>query len=252
MDENLHTDELLMQYLDGEMDEPEKRSFESVLEKDPALREKLFQLKMAVEAVREIGEIERVKSIHAQMMTELLEPKYSTVAPVRTLVRKSLAVAASIIFLLMVAGAWWLSRLTPEKLYGAHWVDAPGPTERGTGEDRAPVRQWYAEKKFRQVEQYARNHSLSSQDSFLVAVSYLQLNEPRLALQWMEPLRRPGSAYSPDAEYYSALAFIKVQNYAAALPLLQQIHKDKSHVYHNLVTGAFIREVKLLQWKKQL
>ena len=80
-------------------------------------------------------------------------------------------------------------------------------------------------------------------------MAYLKTNYFSEAIVQFVAVTKSDNQYKADAEFYLAMAYLKTKNYAAALPLMQKIHDDKNHVYHERISSKQIREVQLLKWK---
>jgi hypothetical protein len=246
MDETIHPDEaLLIHYLDGELDETERASVESRLASDPEFSARLEGLRMAALAVQQYGARKEVANVHRQMMAA--RRKTAPVVGMRVRWVRWTAIAAALV--LVVAGTLWyqgVGRVTPEKLYAAHFVDYKVNAARGaTG--LTPVADAYNRSAHTEVITSASSSpGLASEDSLLVGLSYLKLDQPQRASFWFAALLR-STRFRPDAQFYLALTQIREQRYDEALRLLRQIQSEPGHVYGQSVTGEFIREVEQLR-----
>lgn len=248
MDEALH-DDLLMRYIDGEMDATERGAFESRLQQDASLKEQLERLQVAVAAVVQAGITGKVKGIHQDMMTELRKEKKTVIAPVRKFGRVGLAIAASVAFLLVILAGWQFYQLSPEKLYTENRVTYTVSNTRGLHENAATLSQSYSQKNYEVVIQNATQTTLSTEDSLLVGLACLETKRIPSAILWLEAVRNGNGPYKQDAEYYLSMAYLRNGEYDKALQLMQQIHADTHHVYHQEVTNGLLRKVRLLKWK---
>lgn len=249
MDESLRDDALLLRYLDNSMEDTERRTFEFRLEQDAALRQRLEDLQVALEAVRQVGVAERVQRIHQEMMTELAEEPSRPAVPVRKIVRWGLAVAASVVFLVVAIGGWQLYRLTPDAVYEEHFTEYTVSTTRSVPSASSVVGRLYNERNYPGVLQASESTSLSGQDSLLVGLAYLHTGALPQAIRWLQTIERGGGAYRQDAQYYLSLAYLRERRLSEALVLMQQINNDPSHLYHQQVPHSLLRKVRLLKWK---
>lgn len=248
MNEALHSDEWLMRYLDGELSAEEFHAFEARLRSDETLRLQLEQLQVARIAVRQWGSINKVNSIHQEMMATLPHSAQQP-AVVRPLWRKTLAVAASIILVALAAGGFWLYSLSGDKVYASNLLSYQLASSRGD-EETSVVKKAFIQKDYAAVVSQAGNASLQTEDSLLIGLSHLQLSEWDKAQTWLSFLAQTQNSYRQDAEYYLAFALLKQKNYSAALQLLQKIRDDKNHLYHAQVSGSLVWEVRGLAWKE--
>lgn len=249
MTDFLHdNDETLMRYLDGEIDGIEKEQFESQLQKDAALREKLENLRVAIASVQQYSTIEKVKSVHSEMMQELsFDKKEARVVPVRRIVKYGLAIAASVIVILVGVNLFTASQVSSEKLYNEAFVDYDVSVSRGT-EPQSQISGWYQAHNYAVVVEKANAQPISQKDSLLVGLSYLQTNQLANAINWLMSISQQ-SPVKQDAEFYLSMALLRNKNYNEAVTLMKQIQENPNHVYHNQFTQEYIAKVKKLSSK---
>lgn len=246
--------ELLVRYLDGELEAEEKLRLEEQIAADKSLQEELENLKLAREAVRLYGLSQKISGIHQQMMEEM-----KPAAPVRQIgnarriLRYSAAVAASVLLVYIGVEGYNYVTLTPEKIFARNYQ----VYEMSTLRDEAPasaIEKAYREKNYRQVialyEQLSPENDIES--VFLAGMARLELNETEKAIELLQKVlslnRAAGTALKKDAaEYYLALAYLKHRKYEASLDLLQKIKNDPQHLYHDKVTAKLLRQVNRLK-----
>lgn len=240
-------DETLMRYLDGEMDGAEREMFESQLQTDSALKQRLESLLVAIASVQQYGTAEKVKSVHAEMMQELSSVhKEGKVVPMRRFVQYSLAIAASVIIILVGVNIF-TSQPSSEKLYNEAFVDYDVSGVRG-GESQDDIAKLYQLHNYKEVTEKSTSRNLVSKDSLLIGLSFLQQNKLTDAINWFKAISVQGST-KDDAEFYLALAYLKNKNYDEALKLIEQIHSNAGHVYHHQFSEAYINKVQKLNSK---
>jgi len=240
-------DETLMRYLDGEMNAIEKAELESQLQKDAVLKEKLQSLQVAVASVQQLGSVEKVRSVHAEMMQELSSVhKEGKVVPMKKIIRYSLAVAASVIIILVGANLFSSSSLSAQKLYNEAFVDFDASGVRGNS-NKTSMSSLYDEHKYSDVISHSIT-PLAQTDSLLVGLSYLKMEKTGEAINWLESISMQNSMRQ-DAEFYLALAYLKSENYSKALRLMESIHSNPVHIYHNQFSDEYIGKVKKLSSK---
>jgi tetratricopeptide (TPR) repeat protein len=246
MSESLHSDEQIIDYLDGLMGTDERDAFESELAKDPGLKERLEDLRVAREAVRQFGTRERVASLHKEMMKELKQDRSpAKIINMRKAVRITMAVAASLL-LIVVGVKFFNASNSPEQLYNDTFVDYSLPVERGAQQNNTTVEKDYASRNYTSVIRDAQSNTLSGKDSFLTAISYLKTGNTTTAIQWLNTVNG-GSSFYPDAQFYLSLAYLKNKNYDKALELMSQIHDNRDHPYNSSISSELIEKVKKLK-----
>jgi tetratricopeptide (TPR) repeat protein len=246
--------ELLVRYLDGELEGEEKLRLEEQIAADKSLQEELENLKLARDAVRLYGLAQKISGIHRQM-TEEMKPTAPArpMDSARRMFRYSMAVAASVLLVYIGIEAYNYLTLTPEKIFTRNYQGYALPTLR----DEAPasaIEKAYREKNYRQVialyEQLSPENDIES--VFLAGMARLELSETEKAIEQLQKVlslnRAAGTAIKKDAaEYYLALAYLRNRNYQASLGLLQKIKNDPQHLYYNKITAKLLRQLNRLK-----
>jgi hypothetical protein len=245
MDKALHyDDETLIRYLDGEMEPSEKAAFELQLKSDAVLKERIDKLRMAIAAVHQFGDAEKLRVIHREMMGEHSSIHRTRVTPVRKIVRYSMAVAAGILILFIGIRIFQGNGLSNDKLYNEVFVDFDASVVRG-GEKNTVVAKLYQNNNYSAVvDESKKNEALSERDSLLVGLSFLKLNDNIDAIRWFN--LSPSNKFRPDASFYQALAYLKNKDYQPAISLMESVHADQSNPYHDRFSDAYIDKVKKL------
>ncbi|RYY64927.1 MAG: hypothetical protein EOO12_08345 [Chitinophagaceae bacterium] len=244
LSENDH--ELLVRYLDGELNAGERSSLEGRLQQEAALREGLENLQLATRALHWGALQQQVAAARTQH-----EPAATTPATIRRMpwLRYSLA-AAAMLFLVWIGTRFMTPAAGPETLYAQHFVEWE-PT-RLRGADTAPGQSTpYLAGNYRQVvNALLQAHRMRGtyavpKDQYLRgALAAMHLEEWSTALAFLAEL--DSSPYSDDADYYKALVFLRVTRYGDALALLEKIRNNPAHLYHRQVDDSFIRSARRL------
>jgi hypothetical protein len=257
MDSYTQNHEVLMKFLDGEMDPEEKNEFERKLESDTTLRNELENLQAATDAIRLFGLKQQVSSVHKEMIGEL-QPKtvVRKISSARTITRYTLSIAAGILLIFIGVQAYRFINLSSEKLYSQKFNEYELPVMRDTKNPAgSPIEQSFREKKYSiVVSLFASTPQPVIQEKFLAGISFLELNKPSEAIKLFHDVLEHDQArstplYKDETEFYLALALLKNKNYKSASELMTAIHNDPKHLYHNQFTSRYIRDVHMLKWK---
>ena len=245
-----NNDDLLVRYLDNELDPAEKKILEEKITADPGLRQQLEDLQLAREAVIQYGLKEKVSGIHQEMMKELQTPVRS-ISSFRKVMRVSMSVAAGIVLLVGAFLVYNFFSLSADGFYLSHYQAYEVSTVRnegGTGE----LEKAYREKRYSDVVSLHASGGNDARSDFLTAMSQLQLNDPPAAIRLLEKaVKSPATApqVKEEAEYYLALAYVKNRDFDLAIPLLEKIKDAPDHLYNGRVSAKMIRQVKMLKWR---
>lgn len=244
--------ELLVLYMDGALEENEKKKLEQQLALDPSLREELENLRITREAVKYYGMNKKVGDIHQQMMKEM-KPQ-ATVRQInsnRRILRYSMAVAASIVIIFMAFYAYDLFTLSPEKVFADNYQSYELSTVRGS-EQLTAIEKAYKDKNYHEVISLQQTTAQDDiQSNFLAGLSNLEMNiveNSILNFKKVMDLNKTNGTnlWQDQAEYYLALAYFKTGDYDMSLELFQKIKGDPEHLYHEKVTAKLLRQVKRL------
>ena len=238
------TPDMLIQYLDNELDPQERLLVESQLSADAALQEQLERLRVAKQAFKQYARRQQVGAIHAEMM------KSRKPAPVR-LLRMTMRVAALLMVLLLIAGLVQYSLLDASRLYSTQYETFTLGISRDVT-SASPIEQAYRQGNMQQV---IALYESNPTDHFLAGQAYLSQNNPQQAIAAFEKQLNANAnlelkPYQDDAEYYLALAWLKAGRTDKALPLFEKIHSQPVHAYHHEVSGWYLTKLRWLKRKQ--
>jgi len=247
MDDLLHDDDLLVRYLDGELPPPQKVELEERLQRDSQLQERLTNLQIAAEAIRQFGTAQQVNTIHQEMMEELKgRSAPAKVVSMRRTFRLTMAVAASILIVFIGVRIYLSSQVSTEALYDDAFVDFQVSVSRGAAAGFSDIENAYQAKKYEAVVQSIRSTKINSKDSLLIGLSYLHVNKPAQAVGILHHLASSENEFRQDAEFYLALAYLKSKQGKKALPLVEKINGNTAHLYHERFDNSFVEKLRKL------
>lgn len=244
----------LIRYIDGEMAPGEKAEFEKRLGVDESLQKELDNLQLVTKAVRQYGLKEKVGGIHRQMMKEL--PKGSPVKPIsniRRIIRYGVALAASVLLVIVLFEGFKFYTLSPEKLYAQNYTAYELTTTRNGIDSSSAIEKAYQQKNYGEVIKLNANSVLSIKDVFLTGMAYLETGDHSRAISSFQvvitDVKDDKTVLKDAAEYYLALAYLQNRDYDQAIELMNAIRNDSSHLYKAKFNRKYISRVKRLKWK---
>jgi hypothetical protein len=247
MNNDLPNDEKLVRYLDGEISGDERNQLELEMQNDPSLRNRLNDLKIAIEAVRQAGTAEKIRSLHGKMMSEASPDEEKSDRPLRKIIRISMGIAASVVLLVAALGIYTY-QLSTDKTFDDHFLDYTTSVSRGSRENPSKTEAFFEARQYQQVIDQSKTYAPLAADQLLIALSYLHLDQPSSAIPLLQNLQRM-ERFKEDADYYLGMAYLKNNEPGKALDELKKIHDNKQHPYHKQVNNGLIRELRLLTWK---
>lgn len=248
MNENsTHTD-LLIQFLDGELQGEQLSALEKDIQQNPSSREELENLRLAKEAASSYGLKTRIASIHNEMMHELKKPGVPKSKLISLVTQYGLRVAAVLIILFGVSALYQYITATPEKLFSENFHAFDLRTTRGSSV--TSLEDLYEKGDMSGlIQQFTRMKSPEAKDYFLAGNAYLSTHQPAMAIEAfisLEQLNKSKNThfFEEDAEYYLALGYLGDHEPAKALLIFEKIHANPNHPYHSAVSSWFLSKVK--------
>ena len=253
MNRNEINTQLLIQYLDGELDDNTAEEVGRKIFNDPVLQLELENLRSAQQVVRAYALRQELKDIHLEMVQALDKPTIKK-APVRSMVNNVFRVAASIIVIVGLISFFQYFNLTSNKLFESSYQSYRPSVARGA-QDGSYLEKFYTRNQFKKITDtlpllfdpsakdyfYAANACLE-EDNVTGAIKYFKLAQAKN--------RQMGThMYEDDTEYYLAMSLLKNDKPSEARPLFEKIHSDKKHLYNDKVSSWFLFKLKLVTTK---
>ncbi|HEX6169091.1 MAG TPA: tetratricopeptide repeat protein [Chitinophagaceae bacterium] len=177
------------------------------------------------------------------------------VSKMRRIIRYTVAVAASILLIVVCIVGYNFYHLSPDRLFNENYTAYELMTARSENDSIASeIEKTYREKRYREVININKSSVLSVKDIFLTGMAYLETNDlPRAISSFQVVIAdvkdNNASELKDAAEYYLALAYLKNNDYDQAIELMNTIHDNSSHLYTKKFSGKYIKRVKRLKWR---
>jgi len=248
MDKNSTHTEILIQFLDGDLQgEPLLRT-EQEIASSLSLQQELAALQATRSAVKRYGLQQQIKAIHKEMMPQAGAVRMHPPKRMTRFLRISAAAAAALILLLGISTLYQYRQLNPETLFRDNYQPYRLHESRGnsgllTLQDAYKKENWEeAISLFRQLS------DPSAEDYYLAGDAFTKLDKPREAINCFLLLQKKNAAQQThileeDTEYYLAMSYLKTNQPSLAIPLFEKIHQDQTHLYHDKVTSWFLRQL---------
>ena len=173
----------------------------------------------------------------------------------RRIVRYTVAVAASILLVIVCIVAYNFYRLSPDSLFTENYTPYELMTASSVNDSTgSEIEKNYREKKYTEVISINKISVLSVKDIFLTGMAYLETNDLSKAISSLQVViadvkNDKAPALKDAAEYYLALAYLKNNDYDQAIELMKAIHDNSSHLYTKKFSRKYINRVKRLKWR---
>jgi len=165
--------------------------------------------------------------------------------------RSVLAVTAAIILIAVGIFVWQFYSLSSNRIFKENYQPY---LLSEIGSDSSHVETLYREKRYYELAKTKNNSTFSARQHFLQSMAWLQLYNYDKAIAGLSLIIKSNESsgtrtMNDEAEYYLALAYIANKDFDLALPLLNKIHDNPDHAYHEKINSKLIRKVKMLKWR---
>ncbi len=251
MNENSTHTEILIQYLDGELQGEELEILKKDLANNPSLREELQNLQLAREAARRFGLKSRINDIHSEMMQELKANKPERARIRKIFIQTGLRVAAVLILLVGLSALYQYFTTSPEKLFSENYQPYTIHEMRGESDSSRLQEKYRAGKMDSVILEFNSLSAPKPEEYILAGIAFLENNQPAKAIKTIQELIQKNNQsktdyFEDDAEYYLAMSYLRNSEPEKALPILEKIQADPGHPYNSKLSKWFILKVKSL------
>lgn len=250
MNNNFTTTELLIQYLDGDLEGEQLEAIKKSIEEDASVREELEQLSLAKDTIKNYGLKNKVSFIHKEMMGELKQNNSTKKGFVRNMILYTARIAAIVILVLGSVELYQFLTVSPEKLFNENYTAFNLHESRG--QSNSPLEDAFRNANMNKViEQFSTLKNPESKDYFLAGNAFLSQHQPAKAIEAFLALQQKNKTdnthfFEEDVEYFLALSYLGNNEPAKAAPLFEKIHADENNLYHQKVSNWFLLKVKHL------
>jgi tetratricopeptide (TPR) repeat protein len=253
---NFNTDNLV-DYIDDNLPEMEKKNIAEMLQQDSALQAELENLLLAKSAIQYYGIKQQVAAIHKEMMPQLhlQEPVQKEQSKIREMVKWSIGIAASLLVIAFGIGAYQYANTTSDKLFAANYTPYILSVSRGVATTTNFETAYIAKDYVTVIKEFSALQNPTQKEIFMLGQANIERKNYVKAIDcFKEVLAKNKSelslSFNDDAEYYLAMSYLKNDMLENATALFEAVHNNKNHLYNDKVNNAFIRSLKILSWKK--
>ncbi len=251
MNENSANTEILIRYLDGELQGEELEILKINLANDQSIREEFENLQLARKAAWRFGLKSKINDIHSDMMLEIKDHGPKRVRVIRMLVQTSLRVAAVLIVLVGLSGLYQYFTTSPEKLFSENYQPYTIRAMRGESNNSTLLEKYRMGKMDSVILEFNSLNAPKPEEYILAGIAFLENNQPEKAIKTLKELIQKNTVsqtdyFEDDAEYYLAMSYLKNREPEKALPIFEKIQADPRHPYSSKLSRWFILKVKSL------
>ncbi len=244
----------LIDHFDNSLHGKGSPEMEQRISNDPAIAEEWHTINLAVDAVRNAGLYEQVGAVKSIWLAQQAAPATPKGAAIRSLYRNTLRVAACIVILTGGAAIFKYTTTSSAGIYEKYYSTYTLNTSRGTGTQSA-IEEAYNKKSWTEVVNlFNAAKEKNNQSYFLAGIADLELKKYDVAIDKFQQVIaanvQSGSDYFQDeAEFYLAMSWLGRNDVNEAIPLLEKIRDNKSHLFHDIVAKMSFTDLRIAQYK---
>lgn len=247
-------EQLLIDHLDNNLLDKGSSEMEQLISNDPEIAQEWRYLRLAVDAVQDAGLYEQVTAVKSTWMAQQSSTTKPSGALIRSIYRNVMKVAACI---LLISGGAAIYKYTMtssagiyEKYYSSYYLN----TSRGAGTQDA-MEEAYNNKNWAAViSLFNAAKEKNNKSYFLTGMAELELKKYDEAIDKFQQViavnvQSGGDYFQDEAEFYLAMSWLARNDVNEAIPILEKIKADKSHLYHERVTKMSSLDLRIVQYK---
>jgi tetratricopeptide (TPR) repeat protein len=227
---------------------------------DPETSQEWKQLRLAVDAVEQAALFEKVSTVRAEWLQHRSDTMtVSSVQPrgvvVRSISRVALRAAAVILVISASTAIYKYTVTSSSGIYSAYYTSYDLNTSRGATVAQDDMEEAYKARNWSGVDDAFKKKKVKDNKSyFLEGMADMEAKRYDEAIgmfqQVMAANNLAGSDYFEDeAEFYLAMAWLARNDVKEAMPLLDKIKADKTHLYHDVVVKMSSLDLRIAAYK---
>ena len=255
---SLNKSNLLIDHLDKVLEGSKLNEAEELILTDAAIAKEWQVIQFTASSIREAGLYQQVGEVRNQYTTEkkVISLPNSNRGVVRTMTQKMMRVAAVLLFVTTSATLYKYISVNDSSVYENYYSSYELQTSRSAGNGEG-LDNAYRDNKWNEVLSIVNGiQDKTSKHFFLAGMANLELKQYEQAIQSFESVinenRSTGDDYfGEETDYYLAMSYLANKEGDKALPILEKIKKDKSHLYNQAVSkmGLDFRILKIKERK---
>jgi tetratricopeptide (TPR) repeat protein len=252
--------EQLIDHLDNTHTGQGSADMDTRIAADPETSQEWKQLRLAVDAVEQAALYEKVSTVRAEWLAH--RPVTATVsavqpggAVVRSISRVALRAAAVVLVIGASAAIYKYTVTSSTGIYSSNYTSYDLNTSRGATAAQDDMEEAYKSHNWSGVDDAFKKKKVKDNKSyFLEGMADMEAKKYDEAIgmfqQVMAANSLAGSDYFEDeAEFYLAMAWLARNDVKEAMPLLDKIRADKTHLYHDVVIRMSSLDLRIAAYK---
>ncbi|MBC7829777.1 MAG: tetratricopeptide repeat protein [Chitinophagaceae bacterium] len=234
---------LLIDHLDKSLEGKELEEVDQLIRNDEEAANEWKLLQFTASNIYEAGLYAQVAAVKDQYAAgkSNVGSQRTNGGIVRTMTRKMMRVAAVLLFVSISAVLYKYISVNDSKLYNEYYSSYELNTTRSLGDDNG-LDNAYKNKNWNDVVAIVNGiQDKSSKHFFLAGVANLELKQYGQAINAFQSVINKNQVagddyFGDEAGYYLAMSYLANREADKAVPILEKIKKDKSHLYNQAVS----------------
>jgi hypothetical protein len=244
----------LIDHLDRSLHGEDSTETQEMINNDPALNREYRYLQLAVDAIQETGLYEEVRMVGRQWKMQQTSSSKPSTGIIRNMSRNAAKIAAILLLVGSGAAFWKYATISSGSLYDKYYSSYSLNTSRGAS-DKDAMENAYETRDWNTVIASFNPAKRTNKTDFLTGMADLELKKIDEAIEHFEQIlavnAQTGTDYFQDeAQYYLAISWLAKDKVNEALPILEKIRADRSHLYHDKVEKMSFLDLRLVQYKE--
>jgi tetratricopeptide (TPR) repeat protein len=244
----------LIDHLDNNLQGNKSSEMEQKISNDPEAAQEWVYIRLAVDAVQDAGLYNQVATVKSAWQAQQSSATKPGGAIVHTIYRNVLRVAACIFILSGGAALYKYTTTSSDSVYNKYYTSYSLNASRGASTQDAQE-QAYSNKNWADaLSLFDKSKEKSNKSYFIAGMADLELKKYDDAIAKFQHIIAAnvlsGADYFQDeAEFYLAMSWLGRGDANEALPLLDKIKANKSHLYHDVVLKMSSLDLRIIQYK---
>ena len=244
----------LIDHLDNSLQGNESPEMEQRISNDPEAAQEWIYIRLAASAVQDAGLYEQVGTVRSAWQAQQSAATKPAGAIVHTIYRNVLRAAACIFILSGGAAFYKYTTTSSDSVYNKYYASYSLNTSRGAATQNAQE-QAYTNKNWADVlSLFDRSKEKNNKSYFIAGMADLELKKYDDAIAKFQHIIAAnvlsgGDYFQDEAEFYLAMSWLGRGDANEALPLLDKIKANKSHLYHDVVVKMSSLDLRIIQYK---
>lgn len=244
----------LIDQLDESLNSTINPDFDSKLRDNVEMAEEWNTLQLALTAIREAGLQDQVDAVAEEYRSVKVVSIHKRPATVRPKSGNMLKIAAAVFVLFIAGGIYKYNSVSSSNFYNKNFSVYELSVSRGNS-DLDQLEKTYQDRNWAGViEKYNALAKKDNKSMFLTAMANMELRNAAAAIPLFNEILKKNAAgtdelFHDESEYYLALSYLANQEAARAIPILEKIKSDRSHLYNRVVGEMSWTDLRIIQYK---